>query len=86
MFIPVTKTTLLSGGNKMLATSTAPVAATFHEVYTDSSSIATIYYQLNSALTSGISYAITPGLKHAPGVTKRFTLTPEQQAVRESPT
>ena len=59
--------------NKMLATSTAPAAATFHEVYTDSSSIATIYYQLNSDLTSGTSYAITPGLKHAPGVTKRFT-------------
>ena len=58
---------------KMLATSTAPAAAASHEVYTDSRSIATIYYQLNSDLTSGTSYPITPGLKHATGVTKRFT-------------
>ena len=71
-FIPVPETTLLVNGQKTLATLTSPAAEAVHEVYTDSSSIATIYYQLNSELDAGTSYAITPGLKHNSAVTTRF--------------
>ena len=75
-FIPFPGTTLLVSGEKTPATSISPTTAASHEVYTDQSSIAKIYYQLNSSgLTAGNSYSIEPGLKHASSVTTKFTFT-----------
>ena len=75
-FIPFPGTTLLVSGEKTPATSISPTTAASHEVYTDQSSIAKIYYQLNSSgLTAGTSYSIEPGLKHASSVTTKFTFT-----------
>ena len=72
-FIPLPGTTLLVANQKQEADSVSPTAAAVHEVYTDSSGIAKIYYQLASAgLTMGTSYPITPGLKHNTGVTDTF--------------
>ena len=72
-FIPFPGTTLLVSNEKTLATATAPDTATAHEVYTDSSSVVKIYYQLNDGLTAGESFNIMPGLKHNTAVTTRFT-------------
>ena len=74
-FIPFPGTTLLVSDEKTLATSTAPAAADTHAVYTGSSSIAKIYYRLDSDIPApaGNSYNITPNLKHNMGVTTRFT-------------
>ena len=72
-FIPFPGTKLFHNNAETLATATSPTAATAHQVYTDSSGIAKIYYQLNDNLTNGTAYTITPGLKHNTGVTTNFT-------------
>ena len=74
-FIPFPGTTLLDDSEQTVATSTDPAAAATHDVYTDSRSIAKIYYQLDSGIPApaGNSYNITPNLKHNMGVTTRFT-------------
>ena len=74
-FIPFPGTTLLDDSEQTVATSTDPAAAATHDVYTDSRSIAKIYYQLDSGIpaSAGNSYNITPNLKHNMGVTTRFT-------------